>query len=337
MIVTWKVHAIKDSRAVRDRDGRRAASANVCIYRLPFEKSVIWPASHCPRCWSPIRAQDNIPILSWLALRGECRDCGLKIAARYPLIELLMGVLFAGVYVVDVVYGPELPWVGVPASTVVRVVYHVVLVALLVIATFIDYDHTIIPDAITVTGMIIGLGLGTLFPDVRLSPSSAQTHWDGFKVGLIGLIAGGALTQFVRVGGSATLGRLLGKGEAMGFGDVTLMAMIGSFLGWQAAVLTFFFGPFFGLAFALRKVFAMLAKWLGRRKISRADHEMPFGPYLSMGALTMLFTWNRLWPLWASKLFHDLSEVSLFLGSMLWPLLPGWLKTIFEQLRVLFF
>jgi leader peptidase (prepilin peptidase)/N-methyltransferase len=336
VIVTWQVHTIMilGLFAVGTVVG---SFANVCIYRIPYEKSVIWPASHCPRCWSAIRAQDNIPILSWLALRGECRDCGLPIAARYPLIELLLGVLFAGVYVVDVIYGPALPWVGLPPSVPVRVAYHAILVTLLVISTFIDYDHTIIPDEITITGMLIGLALGTFFPDIRPVPAQAMSPWEGFKVGITGLVVGAGLTQFIRVMGTVTIGKLLGKGEAMGLGDVTLMAMIGSFLGWQAAVLTFFLGPFFGLAYALWKVLALVGKYLGRRKISRSDHEMPFGPYLSMAGLTMLFSWNWLWPAWAKKLFADLSEVSLFLLGTLWPLLPGWLKSVVEQLRVLFF
>ena len=78
---------------------------NVCIYRIPWEKSVIWPGSRCPRCWTPIAGRDNIPIVSWLALRGECRSCGLRISARYPLVELLVGLLFLGLFYVDVLHG----------------------------------------------------------------------------------------------------------------------------------------------------------------------------------------------------------------------------------------
>src|SRR5262249_36287585 len=140
---------------------------NVCIYRIPWQKSVIWPASHCPRCLSAITARDNIPVVSWLALRGEGRNCGLPIAARYPRIEALVGLLFAGVYVTDVVFGRPIPWGALPASVPVALVYHATLVALLVAATFIDYDLTIIPDQITLPGMLIGVGLGTLFPDIR--------------------------------------------------------------------------------------------------------------------------------------------------------------------------
>ena len=93
---------------------------NVCIYRIPWEKSVIWPGSRCPHCWSPIAAMDNIPIVSWLALRGECRQCGAPISPRYPLIELLVGLLFLGLYHVDVVLGERGRYgyeIGLPLAT----------------------------------------------------------------------------------------------------------------------------------------------------------------------------------------------------------------------------
>ncbi|MFO0890795.1 MAG: prepilin peptidase [Isosphaeraceae bacterium] len=271
---------------------------NVCIYRIPWEKSVIWPGSTCPRCWNPIAAQDNVPILSWLALRGECRVCGAPISVRYPLIELLVGLLFLAFYYVDVVQGTRGPYgheIVAPLSTFG---YHAILAALLVAATFIDYDLFIIPDQITVTGMVLGLGLGTLFPWVRPEPSAAATRLGGFGVGLIGLLVGAALTQGTRVLGSRVFGR-----EAMGFGDVTLMGMIGSFLGWHAAVLTFFAGAFFGLAHALWKLAAYVRKWVSGTKLSSADRELPFGPYLSMGAIAMALSWSWLWPRWGRAQF----------------------------------
>ena len=271
---------------------------NVCIYRIPWQKSVIWPASHCPRCLTSIAAQDNIPVLSWIALRGECRRCGLPISARYPLIETLVGLLFAAVYVADVIFGKPIPWGALPASIPVGLAYHLILVALLVVATFIDYDLTIIPDEITVTGMVVGVGLGTLFPEIRPVPSTATTHWDGFLAGVVGLLVGGGLTQSVRVLGSLAL-----RKEAMGFGDVTLMAMIGSFVGWQAAVLAFFLAPFFGLSHALVKLFVYLGKRLSGRRASSADREIPFGPYLSMAAVGLLLSWPWLWPGWAKNYF----------------------------------
>jgi leader peptidase (prepilin peptidase) / N-methyltransferase len=275
---------------------------NVCIYRIPWQKSVIWPGSHCPKCSRPIAPEDNVPVLSWLALRGECRRCGGGIAVRYPLVEALVALLFAAVYFADVMHGLEIGWGPLPAWIPLRVAYHLVLVALLVAATFIDYDLTIIPDEVTVTGMIVGIGLGTLVPAVRPDPVHAATMWDGFKVGMTGLLVGGGLTQLVRFTGSAALRR-----EAMGFGDVTLMAMIGSFLGWQAAVLTFFIAPFFGLGHALAKTVVYVGKRLSGKPSSSADREIPFGPYLSMAALALLLTWFWFWPNWAKPRFALLS------------------------------
>jgi leader peptidase (prepilin peptidase)/N-methyltransferase len=304
-MVTWQVHAILTL-------GMFAIGAvvgsflNVCIYRIPWQKSVIWPASRCPRCLHAIAPQDNIPVISWLVLRGECRECGAGIAVRYPLIEFLVGLLFAGVYVTDVVYGSKIPWGALPASIPLRLFYHASLVALLVAATFIDYDLTLIPDQITVPGMVVGIGLGALFPDIRLPPAAATTHWDGLTVGLLGWLVGGGLTWSVRV-----IGSLVFRREAMGFGDVTLMAMIGAYLGWQAAVLTFFIGPFFGLAHALAKAIMYLGKRLTGKKTTVADREMPFGPYLSMAALALLLSWPWFWPGWAAERF---ALVGMLLG-----------------------
>lgn len=271
---------------------------NVCIYRIPWQKSVIWPSSHCPRCLTAIAPGDNIPIVSWIALRGECRNCGLPISVRYPLIEALVGVLFAAVYVADVIYGRPIPWGALPAAIPVGLAYHLIFVSLLVAATFIDYDLTIIPDEITVTGMIVGLGLGALFPQIRPEPASAATHWDGLWVGLKGLLIGGGLTQSVRLAGSLALRR-----EAMGFGDVTLMGMIGSFLGWEAAVLTFFVAPFFGIAHAVTKLAVYVGKRIAGQRATSADREIPFGPYLSMAALALLVTWPWSWRFWFKSYF----------------------------------
>jgi len=254
---------------------------NVCIYRIPWQKSVIWPASHCPRCLNPIGASDNIPIVGWLALRGECRSCGLPIAARYPLIEALVGLLFLGLYVVDVILAEREGWGQIPVSSLATLAYHCLLVALLVAATFIDYDLLIIPDEVTVTGMVLGVGLGAAFPWIRPEPSTAATFGAGLWVGVLGLLIGGGLTASIRSSFSFLLRR-----EAMGFGDVTLMAMIGAFLGWRAA---------------------KLAKYIGKRlagaQSSSADREIPAGPYISMAAVFLLFSWRWLWPLWAKNLF----------------------------------
>src|SRR5579883_3559888 len=274
---------------------------NVCIYRIPWQKSEIWPSSRCPRCWSAIAARDNIPILSWIALRGECRHCGLPISPRYPLVEALVGLLFLGAYLVDVIDGPRGAWGHVPAFQLVAVAYHAMFLALLVAATFIDYDVMMIPDQITVTGMVLGVALGTIWPAVRPEPAAAGTHLQGFWVGLAGLLVGAGLVQAVR-----WIAGFLLRREAMGFGDVTLLGMIGAFLGWQAAVLTFFLAPFFGLAHAAWTMMAYWKKRLSGAQLSSADREIPFGPYLSMAAASLLFLWPWLWPGWARGLFGTL-------------------------------
>jgi leader peptidase (prepilin peptidase)/N-methyltransferase len=281
---------------------------NVCIYRLPWQKSVIWPGSHCPTCLHPIAARDNVPIVGWLLLRGSCRDCGTRIAWRYPMVEVLVGLLFLGLFLVDVALAPRTIWGEIPSSTLLIWLYHAILVAFLVAATFIDYDLTIIPDAITITGMVLGVGLGALFPWIRPEPSHATTLASGLRVGIVGLAVGGGLTQFVRLAGSLAVRR-----EAMGFGDVTLMAMIGSFLGWQAAVLTFFIAPFFGLSHALWKLILYLGKRLAGRQLSSSDREIPFGPYLSMAAVLLIFSWPWLWRGWARGLFDTLGVLFWFL------------------------
>jgi leader peptidase (prepilin peptidase)/N-methyltransferase len=284
---------------------------NVCIYRLPYQKSVIWPASHCPRCLHAIAARDNIPIVGWLRLGGCCRDCGGRIAVRYPLVEALCGLLFLGLFLTDAV-NQRTPWGEVPAAALLVWFYHALMVSLLIAATFIDYDLTIIPDEITVTGMVLALGLGTLFPETRPEPALRHTPMEGLVVGLVGLFVGGGLTEFFRRGGTLALRR-----EAMGFGDVTLMAMIGAFLGWQGAVLTFFIAPFFGLAHALWKLVRYVAKRLTGDQLSSADREIPFGPYLSMAAVALVLAWRWLWPHWASNLFATLPVVFWFLLEQL--------------------
>jgi leader peptidase (prepilin peptidase) / N-methyltransferase len=279
---------------------------NVCIYRIPWEKSVIWPSSRCPHCWSAIAPQDNIPIVSWLALRGECRHCGAGISARYPMVETLVGLLFLGAFLLDVVAAPRGPWYQVSANELIAATYHAIFLALLVAATFIDYDTMLIPDQITVPGMVIGLAMGTIWPGVRPVPAAATTHLQGFFVGLIGLAVGAGLTQGVRASAGFVVGIFEKDREAMGLGDVTLMGMIGAFLGWQAVVLTFFVGPFFGLIPAARKLWFYLRKRFGGGQFSSSDREIPYGPYLSMAAAALLFAWPVVWRRWAAWYFHTL-------------------------------
>jgi leader peptidase (prepilin peptidase)/N-methyltransferase len=278
---------------------------NVCIYRIPWQKSVIWPGSHCPKCLLPIAARDNIPILSWLLLRGECRRCAAPIAARYAMIELLVALLFVGAYLTDVIFNPMNLFGNVAYA---RMAYHQLLLALLVAATFIDYDLQIIPDEVTVTGMVLGILFGALIPDIRTDPASAGNWWDGLKMGVIGWAVGGGLPWSFRIVFSKVFRR-----EALGFGDVTLMAMVGAFLGWQAAVLAFFLAPFFGFAHAGWKLLRWMRKLLLGLKSSSRDRELAFGPYLSMASVALLFSWPWLWKGWGREFFDTLRVVFWFL------------------------
>jgi leader peptidase (prepilin peptidase)/N-methyltransferase len=281
---------------------------NVCIYRIPWQKSVVWPGSRCPHCYASIAARDNVPIASWFALRGECRSCGAPISLRYPLVEALVGFLFLGAYLIDVFAAPRGPWGEVPAFQLVAAAYHAVFLALLVAAALIDYDLMIIPDEIAVTGIVLAIVGGTLWPGVRPEPASATTHLQGFWIGLVGLVVGCGLILLVRQSAEIVLFvlrviRLTEAREGMGLGDLTLLGMIGAFLGWQAAILTFFLAPFFGLGQALWKIVNKIKKWIQGRQLSTSDREMPFGPYLSIAAASLFFLWPKLWRGWALGLF----------------------------------
>ena len=279
--------------------------ANVCIYRIPWQKSVIWPGSHCPRCLTAIRPLDNIPILGWLQLRGRCRSCGLPIAPRYPLIEALSGALFVVVFLVEIVYSGRY---SLEFIDLVRTGYHLILVAFLLVATFIDYDYQILPDEVTLPGMAIGLALGSLVPEIRPEPGTASSAGDGFVVGMTGLLIGGAVIWAIRI-----FGRLAFRREAMGFGDVTLMAMIGAFLGWQILPPVLFLAAFLGLAHALWKVMNALRKMVLGRKLSGSDREIPFGPYLSMAALLLMLGWAPLWGRVLSEYYRTIGQAARFL------------------------
>ncbi len=220
---------------------------------------------------------------------------------RYPLVESLVGFLFLGAFLIDIIAGPRGFFGQVPATQLVAAAYHALFLALLVAATFIDYDWWEIPKEITDTGMVLGIALGTLWPQVRPEPVGALnfTHVQGFWAGFLGLLVGAGLTQAVR----KTAGFVFRR-EAMGFGDVHLMGMIGAFLGWQGAVLTFFLGPFFGLGHAMWKLVRFLRKKLAGGQSSAGDRELPYGPYLSMAAATLFFGWKWIWAGWARGLFH---------------------------------
>lgn len=222
---------------------------NVCIYRLPAGESVVTPRSRCGACKTPVRAIDNIPILSYLLLRGRCRACKTAISVRYPLVEALTGVAALATFVV---FGPTLQ----------AFILFAFLCALIVVS-MIDLDHQIIPNVISVPGIAIGFAAALLV---------GQPSW---RASLAGLLLGGGVLWGV----SETYYRLTGR-EGMGFGDVKLLAMIGAFLGWQAIPVTLLLASLTG---TLIGVAVMLARGSDSRT------PIPFGPFLAAGAVCALF------------------------------------------------
>jgi leader peptidase (prepilin peptidase) / N-methyltransferase len=310
--------------------------------RFADQLKALWDRpSHCPRCRTNIRWSDNIPIFGWLKLRGRCRNCRMRISPRYPLIELANACLWVLVFHMEVPLGrgvslsascvftelgpqsfPGLGPLSPEAFVLLRYLYHMVLIEALLVASMIDFDLRIIPDGSTLPAMAVGLLMSTLVARVHLVPVwfqlpnlqqsfaivtpewmhpllagpavpewvTAFPHLHGFVVSLTGLLVGGGIVWLVRILGFWAL-----RQEAMGFGDVILMALIGAFLGWQGAVIAFFIAPVCALV-------AVLATVLFKR-----DRMIPYGPYLSLGALITLLAWQ---PVFAySRRFFELGAL----------------------------
>ncbi len=243
---------------------------NVCIVRLPRGRSIAKPPSHCPRCKEPIRFYDNIPIISFLLLRGKCRSCGEPISWRYPLVELMNGLFY--VWILRE-FGP-----GGEAFLIMA------FCSSLIVVTFIDFDHQIIPDLITLPGILVGLTLAPFFmyPLTDALPFNlgsllphAGGYLNAFINSFIGIIMGGAPLFLIGL-----LWEKLRHVEAMGGGDVKLMGMVGSFLGWKGALLTIMLGALSG------SVVGILLIVLQHHKMEKV---IPFGPFLAAGAVASAF------------------------------------------------
>jgi len=231
--------------------------ANVCIYRLPREESIVMPGSHCLSCGKPISWHDNIPILSFIFLRGRCRNCKGSISFQYPLVEFLTAFLFL----------MSFRFIGVSAA----LPFYWYLFVLLIIATFTDFAHLIIPDVISIPGMVVGLLASFIFPEIM----KAASHTEGLVRSFIGLLAGGGA-----IWGIGILGKAVFKKDAMGGGDVKLMAMVGSFLGVKIALFSIFLGSLFG---------AIVGGVLIVSRLKTRKDYIPFGPYLALGAVSSFF------------------------------------------------
>jgi len=249
---------------------------NVCIVRLPRGRSIVTPPSHCPRCQERIKWYDNIPVVSFLILRGRCRSCGLPISWRYPLVELMNGLMYLWAYRTFGMSGDM--------RDLAEMAIIMVLSSALIVITFIDLDHQIIPDVITLPGMFIGLALAPFFMTALtdhlpfflervLSPDAAYAR--AFLNSLIGLVLGAAPLLII-----GWLWEKIKHVEAMGGGDIKLMGMVGSFLGWKGAFLTIMLGAISG---------SLVGGALILLKKHSADNVIPFGPFLAAGAAISLF------------------------------------------------
>ncbi len=232
---------------------------NVVIWRLPRGESLVLPGSRCPACQVAIPAFANVPILSYLFLRGRCRSCRAVISPRYPLVEALTGALFAALLLA---HGPS-----------ARLLVEWAIAAALIAVIFIDIDHYIIPNWITLPGLALGLGISIVAPSLGVE----------FRDAILGvLIAGGAFWLIAEV-----YPRLRGK-QGLGFGDVKLIAMLASLLGTSAAIGIIFMGSLIGLAYGIPKLV------IERKGM---DTRIPFGPGLAIAGLVFLFE-PRLWARW---------------------------------------
>ena len=217
---------------------------NVCIYRIPLGQSIVHPPSRCTGCGQALRWHHNVPVASWLLLRGRCAFCGAGISARYPAVELLTGVVFA-LHALVFEPGPLL---------LVRLAFAAVLIVL----AFIDIDHRILPDSMTLTGIPLGVLAAVWLPP-------------GWRDSLLGVVVGGGSLWLI-----AEAYYRWRKIEGMGMGDVKMLAMIGAVLGWRAVVVTLVLSSFSG---ALVGVLMMSRAKDGMR------YALPFGTFLSLGAL----------------------------------------------------
>lgn len=222
--------------------------ANVIIYRMPLGKSVVRPGSACGSCGAPVKWYNNVPIFAWFWLRGRCASCRAPFSIRYPLVELLMALLFMGA-----AYRFGLSWTLIEA---------LVFIFMVVCASFIDLDHMILPDKFTLTGIVIGLAGAALNPE------------RDFMEALYGVLAGGGFLWAV-----AYLYYVFRGREGMGGGDIKLLAWIGAVMGWKAVPLVILssslLGSLFGIALAARTKDGM-------------QIAIPFGPYLAGAALMYL-------------------------------------------------
>lgn len=268
---------------------------NVCVWRIPREESVVTPRSHCPSCGRLIPWYLNIPVFSWLMLRGKCKWCGSPIAFRYILLEILTAVLFvvpwfqalSSMLMPDCLYAewshyqgalsamPETYWAGlVPIINLWLVPVYWLIIFGLLLGMFIDFEHYIIPDRVTWGGVILGFVISPLIPEIHFAGdwlTSLIRAAIGFAAGYGGLML------------VAVLGKLAFKKEAMGYGDVKLMGAVGALFGWQAVLFTIFLSSLLGSVVGLSLICL---------KKKALQSQIPYGPYIAVAAMVWMF-WGQ--------------------------------------------
>lgn len=222
---------------------------NVCIYRIPAEESIVRPGSRCPQCKSPIRWHDNIPIISWMALKGKCRDCANPIPARYAVVEALTALVSV---VLFLKFGPTMKFISAFAFA-----------AALIVITFIDLDHQIIPDVISLPGIPVFALAAIFFMGLSWQES------------LIGVLLGGGVLYLI-----AFFYYLFTHREGMGGGDIKLLAMMGAFLGWKSLLFILLVSSFLGAIVGISLMAFKGANW---------KYAVPFGPFLAIAAFAYIF------------------------------------------------
>lgn len=247
---------------------------NVVIHRYPREESIVFPPSRCPHCGTHIKPYDNVPILAWLWLRGKCRTCRAPIDARYPLVELANALFYLAVF-----QRTGLSWGFLPLAA---------LVSMTIVLIYIDLEIQILPDVIDLPGVVIGLAigathLGALYPDLVLSKTLIESI-TGAVVGAGGLLAIALTYKLVR------------KIEGMGLGDVKMMAMLGAVLGWEPLL------PLLVLASLSGALVGVVVAIKSRKGMQVA---LPFGVFLGIAFLAVLFFGNELFEVWNRMLLIE--------------------------------
>ena len=281
---------------------------NVCIYRLPRELSVVSPRSFCPGCSAPIAAYDNIPVLSWIILRGKCRSCGARISSRYALVELLTGALFVLSYFA--------------ATSISEALKLCVLSFLLIGLIFTDAETKLLPDLLTKPGILLGLAFSLVVPVEGPAHFFLRALENWRILSLLNSMAGAILgSAFIL--GVAVLYEAIRGVEGMGRGDVKLMALIGAFLGVKQTLLVLLLGSLIGSCFGALMIMLVWRKRLARRRnkmpsepagqagrrawqsatLVYRNFEIPFGVFLGIAALFSAF-WGQALMRWYTRLYQ---------------------------------